>query len=131
MQQIDRDENIEASKRRRGAIKQRQFSTFLFFSRHSVLISKSGHAKHPTMNSNQLDPRQHPLEAIGAAIGAEEQTELQTRSSNFQGADEGPASVIAKVSGAQSGGKREDGSSDLPNNKGTPRPNPYVFHRSG
>ncbi|ESU12705.1 hypothetical protein FGSG_06596 [Fusarium graminearum PH-1] len=76
------------------------------------------------MNSNQLDPRQHPLEAIGAAIGAEEQTELQTRSSNFQGADEGPASVIAKVSGAQSGGKREDGSSDLPNNKGTPRPNP-------
>ncbi|UZP43695.1 hypothetical protein NXS19_011507 [Fusarium pseudograminearum] len=72
------------------------------------------------MNSNQLDPRKHPLQAIVAAIGVKAQEGCQTRSSHFQG----PADVIAKVSGAQSGGKREDGNSDLPNNKGTPRPNP-------
>ncbi|KAJ4167242.1 hypothetical protein NW765_009173 [Fusarium oxysporum] len=59
-----------------------------------------------SLNSNQLDPRQHPLQAIGNAIGAETQGERRNpRMSHMQGANEGPADVIAKVSGAQAGGE--------------------------
>lgn len=78
-----------------------------------------------SLNSNQLDPRQHPLMAIGNAIGAEAQGERRSpRVSHFQGANEGPADVIAKVSGAQAGGKREDDGPYFTNNEGHPFPDP-------
>ncbi|KAJ4037048.1 hypothetical protein NW761_001307 [Fusarium oxysporum] len=78
-----------------------------------------------SLNSNQLDPRQHPLQAIGNAIGAETQGERRNpRMSHMQGANEGPADVIAKVSGAQAGGKREDDGAYFTNNEGIPFPDP-------
>lgn len=77
------------------------------------------------LNSNQLDPRQHPLQAIGAAIGSQAQGERRNpRISHMQGANEGPADVIAKVCGAQAGGKREDDGPYFTNNEGIPFPDP-------
>jgi len=79
-------------------------------------------------NSNQLDPRQHPLQAIGNAISAETQGERRApRMSHMMGANEGPADVIAKVSGAVGGGKRVDDGAYFTNNEGLPFPDPYVF----
>ncbi|KAI7760416.1 hypothetical protein LZL87_008506 [Fusarium oxysporum] len=78
-----------------------------------------------SLNSNQLDPRQHPLQAIGNSIGAETQGERRNpRVSHMKGANEGPADVIAKVSGAQAGGKREDDGAYFTNNEGIPFPDP-------
>ncbi|KAF5966947.1 catalase [Fusarium coicis] len=42
----------------------------------------------------------------------------------MQGANEGPADVIAKVSGAKAGGKREDDGAYFTNNEGIPFPDP-------
>ena len=79
-------------------------------------------------NSNQLDPRQHPLQAIGNAISAETQGERRApRMSHMMSHNEGPADIIAKVSGAVSGGKREDDGAYFTNNEGHPFPDPYVF----
>ncbi|RYP13066.1 hypothetical protein DL767_010939 [Monosporascus sp. MG133] len=75
--------------------------------------------------SNQLDPRQHPLRATAAAIGMAAQGEGRApRMSHMQGANEGPADVIAKVSGAVEGGKREDDGPYFTNNEGIPFPDP-------
>ena len=49
------------------------------------------------------------------------------RMSHMQGANEGPADVIAKVSGAAAGGKREDDGAYFTNNEGHPFPDPYVL----
>jgi catalase len=76
-------------------------------------------------NSNQFDPRQHPLKATAAAIGAGVQGERRApRMSHMQSANEGPADIIAKVSGVVSGGKREDDSLYFTNNEGIPFPDP-------
>jgi catalase len=76
-------------------------------------------------NSNQLDPRQHPLKATAMAIGAGVQGEGRgPRASHMMGANEGPADVIAKVSGVVSGGKREDDGLYFTNNEGIPFPDP-------
>ncbi|RYP68285.1 hypothetical protein DL771_006787 [Monosporascus sp. 5C6A] len=75
--------------------------------------------------SNQFDPRQHPLKATAAAIGMAAQGEGRApRMSHMQGANEGPADVIAKVSGAVEGGKREDDGPYFTNNEGIPFPDP-------
>ncbi|RYO74371.1 hypothetical protein DL764_010896 [Monosporascus ibericus] len=75
--------------------------------------------------SNQFDPRQHPLKATAAAIGMASQGEGRApRMSHMQGANEGPADVIAKVSGAVEGGKREDDGPYFTNNEGIPFPDP-------
>lgn len=75
--------------------------------------------------SNQFDPRQHPLRATAAAIGMAAQGEGRApRMSHMQGANEGPADVIAKVSGASEGGKREDDGPYFTNNEGIPFPDP-------
>ncbi|RYP67681.1 hypothetical protein DL769_005695 [Monosporascus sp. CRB-8-3] len=75
--------------------------------------------------SNQFDPRQHPLRATAAAIGMAAQGEGRApRMSHMQGANEGPADVIAKVSGAVEGGKREDDGPYFTNNEGIPFPDP-------
>ncbi|TFA99723.1 Catalase [Trichoderma ghanense] len=76
-------------------------------------------------NSNQFDPCQHPLKATAAAIGAGVQGERRApRMSHMQSANEGPADIIAKVSGVVSGGKREDDSLYFTNNEGIPFPDP-------
>ncbi|RYP06719.1 hypothetical protein DL765_009387 [Monosporascus sp. GIB2] len=75
--------------------------------------------------SNQFDPRQHPLRATAAAIGMAAQGEGRApRMGHMQGANEGPADVIAKVSGAVEGGKREDDGPYFTNNEGIPSPDP-------
>ncbi|RYO89732.1 hypothetical protein DL766_008704 [Monosporascus sp. MC13-8B] len=75
--------------------------------------------------SNQFDPRQHPLRATAAAIGMAAQGEGRApRMSHMQGANEGPADVIAKISGAVEGGKREDDGPYFTNNEGIPFPDP-------
>jgi len=76
-------------------------------------------------NSNQMNPIQHPLRATAEMIGSETQGERRPpRSSHMQGANEGPADVIAKVSGAMKGGKREDDGAYFTNNEGIPFPDP-------
>lgn len=78
-----------------------------------------------TMNTNQLDPRQHPLKATAAAIGAGLQGEFRgPRVSHMQGANEGPADVMKKVAGVVPGGKREDDGPYFTNNEGHPFPDP-------
>lgn len=67
----------------------------------------------------------HPLQAIQDSIGAAgvDPRPLQ-RSSLFNNANDGPAKIIAKVSGVQSGGKREDDGPYFTNNEGIPFPDP-------
>jgi len=78
-----------------------------------------------SLNTNQLDPRQHPLKAVATAIGAGVQGESRgPRVSHMQSANEGPADIIAKVSGCVPGGKREDDGLYFTNNEGHPFPDP-------
>lgn len=80
-----------------------------------------------TTNTNQFSPSQHPLKATAAAIGAEVAGERRApRMSHMQSANEGPADIIAKVSGSVTGGKREDDGLYFTNNEGIPFPDPYV-----
>ena len=48
------------------------------------------------------------------------------RMSHMASANEGPADIIAKVSGAVQGGKREDDGAYFTNNEGVPFPDPQV-----
>nr|XP_036586391.1 catalase [Colletotrichum truncatum]KAF6796798.1 catalase [Colletotrichum truncatum] len=76
-------------------------------------------------NTNQVDPLQHPLRAGAMAIGAGVQGERRApRMSHMQSANEGPADIIGKVSGAVPGGKREDDGAYFTNNEGIPFPDP-------
>jgi len=78
-----------------------------------------------SVNSNQLDPRQHPLKATAMAIGGAVAGEYRgPRASHMQSANEGPADIIAKVSGVVPGGKREDDGLYFTNNEGIPFPDP-------
>lgn len=78
-----------------------------------------------SLNTNQLDPRQHPLKATAMAIGAGIKGEHRgPRMSHMQSANEGRADIIAKVSGCVPGGKREDDSLYFTNNEGIPFPDP-------
>ena len=76
-------------------------------------------------NSNQMNIGQHPLKATAATIAAEVQGERRNpRLSHMQGANEGPADVIAKVSGLMESGKSTDDSTYFTNNEGAPFPDP-------
>lgn len=78
-------------------------------------------------NSNQNDPSQYPLEAISQGIqGAVAGEYRAPRQSHMGSANEGPADIIAKVSGAVQGGKREDDCPYFTNNEGIPFPDPQV-----
>ena len=78
-------------------------------------------------NTNQNDPLHHPLQATAMAIqGAVQGEGRAPRMSHMASANEGPADIIAKVSGAVYGGKREDDGAYFPNNEGIPFPDPYV-----
>lgn len=75
------------------------------------------------VNSNQTNPLQHPLEATAMAIqGAAQGEGRAPRVSHMMSTNEGPADIIAKVSGAVQGGKREDDGPYFTNNEGIPLP---------
>ncbi|KAF2123366.1 heme-dependent catalase [Dothidotthia symphoricarpi CBS 119687] len=74
-------------------------------------------------NTNQNDPLQHPLQATAMAIqGAVAGEGRAPRMSHMASANEGPADIIAKVSGSVQGGKREDDGAYFTNNEGHPYP---------
>jgi len=74
-------------------------------------------------NTNQNDPAQHPLQATAMAIqGAVQGEGRAPRMSHMASANEGPADIIAKVSGSVQGGKREDDAPYFTNNEGIPWP---------
>ncbi|KAH8726367.1 catalase-like domain-containing protein [Phaeosphaeriaceae sp. PMI808] len=75
-------------------------------------------------NTNQNDPLQHPLEATAQAIQVDLLVGNSARISHMASANEGPADIIAKVSGAVQGGKREDDGPYFTNNEGIPWPDP-------
>lgn len=76
-------------------------------------------------NSNQNAPDMHPLKATAEAISGGVQGERRApRMSHMQSANEGPADIIAKVSGAAQGGKRVDDGAYFTNNEGHPFPDP-------
>ncbi|KAH7628022.1 catalase-like domain-containing protein [Sordaria sp. MPI-SDFR-AT-0083] len=69
----------------------------------------SSHNNPGSSNSNQTDPRQHPLMATVQAIAGAVQGEHRTpRMTHMMNANEGPADIISKVAGVTSGGKRSD-----------------------
>ncbi|KAL9128805.1 MAG: hypothetical protein Q9217_002586 [Psora testacea] len=67
---------------------------------------------------------QHPLQAVASAIGSGGGDPRTNRTSLFQGANEGPAEVAAKLTGVTLGGKREDDSAYFTNNEAIPWPDP-------
>lgn len=69
---------------------------------------------------------QHPLQATASAIGASGGDPRPNRSSLFQGANEGPADIASKITGVNTGGKREDDSAYFTNDEGIPWPDPYA-----
>jgi len=76
-------------------------------------------------NTNQNDPLQHPLEAISQGIQGATQGEARNpRISHMGSSNEGPADIIAKVSGSVQGGKREDDGPYFTNNEAIPFPDP-------
>ena len=77
-------------------------------------------------NTNQTDPLQHPLQATAMAIGGATGERRSNRMSHMASANEGPADIIAKVSGAVQGGKREDDGAYFTSNEGIPFPDPSV-----
>jgi len=87
-------------------------------------------SKLPTMapsstnaNTNQNDPLQHPLQATAMAIkGATMGEGRAPRMSHMASSNEGPADIIAKVSGAVQGGMREDDSAYFTTTEGIPWP---------
>lgn len=67
----------------------------------------------------------HPLQAIQSAIGsAGGDPRPVQRGTLFNNANDGPAAIISKVSGVQSGGMREDNGPYFTNNEGIPFPDP-------
>ena len=76
-------------------------------------------------NTNQNDPLHHPLQATAMAIqGAVQGEGRAPRMSHMASANEGSADIIAKVSGAVQGGKREEDGAYFTNNEGIPFPDP-------
>lgn len=70
-------------------------------------------------NTNQNDSLQHPLQATAMAIqGAVAGEGRAPRLSHMASANEGPADIIAKISGAVQSGKREDDGAYFTNNEG-------------
>jgi len=68
---------------------------------------------------------QHPLEAIATGIASATSGEHRgNRVSHMMSANEGPADIIGKVSGAVKGGKRADDGLYFTNNEGIPFPDP-------
>ncbi|KAL2796187.1 catalase [Aspergillus keveii] len=74
----------------------------------------------------------HPLQAIGQAVGAAggDPRPMQL-ASLFQGANDGPAKVAAKLTGVQGPGKRADDGPYFTNNEAIPFPDPAHSKTAG
>ncbi|KAI6782379.1 uncharacterized protein J7T54_001236 [Emericellopsis cladophorae] len=80
------------------------------------------------MSTNQNKASVHPLKATAEAIAGGTQGEYRApRMSHMQSANEGPADIISKVSGASQGGKRVDDGAYFTNNEGHPFPDPKTI----
>lgn len=78
-------------------------------------------------NVGSTNPVMHPLQATAHAIGAAGgDPRLAQKMSHFQGANEGPAEVAAKISGVNTGGTRKDDSAYFTNNEAIPFPDPWA-----
>ena len=75
-------------------------------------------------NTSQNDPMQHPLEAISQGIQSVTGEKRAPRQSHMGSANEGPADIIAKVSGSVQGGIRNDDGPYFTTNEGIPWPDP-------
>jgi catalase len=75
-------------------------------------------------NANHNDPLQHPLEAISQSIQSVAGEARAPRQAHMGSSNEGPADIIAKVSGSVQGGKREDDGPYFTNNEAIPFPDP-------
>lgn len=65
----------------------------------------------------------HPIQAAAEAVGAVGgDPRVAQRSTLFQGANDGPATVAAKITGMVSGGMREDNAPYFTNNEAHPFP---------
>jgi catalase len=74
-------------------------------------------------NSNQTSLLKHPIQATAMAVQSSTNGESRgNRISHMMSANEGPMDIIAKVSGAVEGGKREDDGPYFTNNEGIPLP---------
>jgi catalase len=74
----------------------------------------------------------HPLQAIGQAVGAAGGDPRPVQlSSTFQGANDGPAKVAAKLTGVQGPGKRADDGPYFTNNEAIPFPDPAHSKTAG
>jgi len=71
-------------------------------------------------NASQNDPLQHPLEAISQGIQSATGEKRAPRQSHMGSANEGPADIAAKITGAVQGGKREDDGPYFTSNEGIP-----------
>lgn len=78
-------------------------------------------------NTNQNDPLQHPLEAISQGIQSVKGEKRAPRQSHMGSSNEGPADIIAKVSGSVQGGKRADDGPYFTTNEGIPWPDTSVI----
>ncbi|KAI0442607.1 heme-dependent catalase [Xylaria telfairii] len=79
-------------------------------------------------NGNEWSISQHPLESIAQGIQDTTSAERRTnRVSHLMSSNEGPADIIAKVSGTVSGGKRADDGPYFTNNEGIPLPDPRTI----
>ena len=77
------------------------------------------------MTSNANTAAQHPLQAMAQTISAGTSGERRApRMTHMQSANEGPADIISKVSGATAGGIRQDNAPYFTNNEGHPFPDP-------
>ncbi|KAI0397793.1 heme-dependent catalase [Xylariaceae sp. FL0594] len=77
------------------------------------------------LNSNQWSISQHPLESIAMGIQSAATAEPRApRASHMMSSNEGPADIIAKVSGCKAGRKRVDDGPYFTNNEGIPFPDP-------
>ncbi|KAG2011224.1 heat-induced catalase [Coprinopsis cinerea AmutBmut pab1-1] len=77
------------------------------------------------MSQPSSNPLTHPMQAAKEAMGAVgvDPRPMQ-RTSTFMNANDGPAEIIAKVSGVVSAGKRKDDAPYFTNNEGIPWPDP-------
>lgn len=74
----------------------------------------------------------HPLQAIGQAVGTTGGDPRPVQfSSLFQGANDGPAKVAAKLTGVQGPGKRADDGPYFTNNEAIPFPDPAHSKTAG
>lgn len=107
------------------------FSLFQFLNLSIFHYIHHHHHHHITIitmaNLGANNLMQHPLAATASAIGAAGADPRPNKMSLFMSANEGPAEIAAKITGAKVGGKREDDSAFFTNNEAIPWPDPLTI----